>query len=137
MRAGSTGRFSAGQAIGRAYMRVLCGVLCTVLLLFAAVQYNDPDALFWGTVYAAGAAWCGLAAFRPGLLRTGPARGLLVLSLGLTVWGLVAFFPEEERWWAMEVWWPEASGETSREGMGMMVLAAAVAAAALVGLRRA
>ena len=48
-----------------------------------------------------------------------------------------AFFPDAERWWSIDVWWPEASGETSREGMGMMVVAAAMAAAALIGLRRA
>ena len=118
-------------------MRVLCGVLAVVLALFAAVQWNDPDALFWGAIYGAGAAWCTLAAFRPALMRTGAAHGLLVLSLGLTAWGVVAFFPDAERWWSIDVWWPEASGETSREGMGMMVVAAAMAAAALIGLRRA
>jgi hypothetical protein len=118
-------------------MRVLCGVLAVVLALFAAVQYNDPDALFWGAMYGAGGAWCALAALRPALLRTGVARGALVLSLGLAAWGVVAFFPDAERWWSIDVWWPQVSGEASREGMGMMILAAAVAAATLVGLRRA
>jgi hypothetical protein len=118
-------------------MRILCGVLAAALILFAAVQVNDPDPLFWGAIYAAAAIWCGLAALRPALLRTGVARALLVLSLGATAWGLVAFFPDAERWWSIDIWWPEASGETSREGMGMMVVAAAMAAAALVGLRRA
>jgi hypothetical protein len=108
-----------------------------LLAMFAAVQWNDPDALLWGAIYGAGAAWCALAAFRPALMRTGAARSLLLLSLGLTAWGVVAFFPDAERWWSIDVWWPEASGETSREGMGMMLVAAAMAAAALVGLRRA
>jgi hypothetical protein len=117
-------------------MRVVCGVLAVLLVLFAAVQLNDPDPLFWGGVYAAAAAWCGLAAFRPALLRTGAARALLLVSLGLAALGVVTFFPDAERWWSIDVWWPEASGETSREGMGMMVAAAAMAAAALVGLRR-
>lgn len=117
-------------------MRVVCGVLALLLVLFAAVQVNDPDPLFWGVIYVAAAVWCALAALRPALLRTGVARALLVLSLGLTAWGVVAFFPASERWWSIDVWWPEASGETSREGMGMMVVAAAMAAAALVGLRR-
>lgn len=118
-------------------MRVLCGVVALLLTLFAAVQYNDPDALFWGAVYAGAAAWCGLAAFAPALLRTGLVRGLLILSLGLTAWGVVAFFPDADRWWSVGVWWPERTGETSREGMGMLVVAGAMAAAALVGLRRA
>ena len=118
-------------------MRVLCGVLALLLILFAAAQLNDPDILFWAAIYGAGAVWCGLAAFRPALLQTGVARALLVVSLCLAVWGVVVYFPDVERWWSIDVWWPEQSGETSREGMGMMVLAAAVAAAALVGLRRA
>ena len=118
-------------------MRVLCGLVAVLLMLFAAVQYNDPDALFWGAVYAAGAVWCGLAALWPALLRTGAARTLMLVSLGLTAWGVAAFFPDAERWWSIDVWWPERSGETAREGMGMMLVAVAMAAAALVGLRRA
>ncbi len=112
-------------------MRVLCGVLAALLVLFAAVQANDPDPLFWAAIYAAAADWCALAAFRPALLRTGVPRVLLLLSLGAAAWGVVAFFPR-------------AVGSTSggprnrakREGMGMMVVALAMAAAALVGLRR-
>lgn len=118
-------------------MRVLCGCLAVLLLLFAAAQLNDPDVLFWGAGYAAGAGWCALAAGRPAVLRTRVARGLMALSLGLAAWGVVAFWPDAERWWSMTVWWPEVSGETAREGMGMMILAAAMAVAALVGLRRA
>ena len=96
-------------------MRVLCGVLAALLVLFAAVQYDDPDPLFWGAVYAVAAAWCGLAAFRPALLRTGVARVLLVASLVVTAWGVVAFFPDAERWWSIDVWWPEQSGKSARE----------------------
>jgi hypothetical protein len=118
-------------------MRMLCGFLALLLSVFALVQYDDPDALFWGAIYGAGAVWCALAAFRPALLRTGAARALLALSLGLALVGVVVFFPDAERWWSVEVWWPERSGETAREGMGMMIAAAAVALAALNGLRRA
>lgn len=118
-------------------MRVLCGILCVVLIGFAAVQYNDPDALLWGTAYGAGAAWCGLAALRPALLHRTPARWLLAASVVLAGVGLAVFWPDADRWWSMDVWWPEASGETSREGMGMMVLAVAVLLAATFGLRRA
>ncbi len=118
-------------------MRVLCGVLAVLLVLFAAVQWNDPDVLFWASIYTAGAAWCGIAALRPELLRTGAARGLLAVSVALAVWGVVAFWPPVERWWAVDVWWPQVSGETSREGMGMMILAASVLAAGAVAWRRA
>lgn len=118
-------------------MRVLCGVLAVVLILFAAVQYNDSDALFWALAYGAGAAWCALAAFRPALLRTGPSRWLLAGSVVLAGIGVLVFWPDVDRWWSIDVWWPEVSGETSREGMGMMILAVSVLVAASFGLRRA
>ena len=118
-------------------MRVVCGVLAVLMLLFAAVQYNDPDALFWAGAYGTGALWCGFAALSPRTLAWAPARLALLVTLGLAAWGLVAFWPDAGRWWAVDVWWPEATGEASREGMGMMVLFVALLAAAAVGLRRA
>ncbi len=36
------------------------GVMCALFLLFAAVQYNDPDPLPWIAIYAAAAAVCAL-----------------------------------------------------------------------------
>jgi hypothetical protein len=117
-------------------MRVLCGVLALLLALFAAVQWNDPDALFWASIYGAGAAWCAVAASRPALLRRRAARALMAASLALALWALVVFWPPVPRWWAIDVWWPEQSGEAAREGMGMMVLLVALMAAAAVGLRR-
>ena len=117
-------------------MRVLCGVLAVLLTLFAAAQYNDPDALLWAGLYGLGALWCGFAAFSPHTLSWQPARLMLLATVGLMAWGLVAFWPEAERWWSIDVWWPEVTGETSREGMGMMILFAAVLAAAAVALRR-
>jgi hypothetical protein len=120
-----------------ARMRVLCGVLAVVLVLFAAVQYNDPDALLWAGMYGTGALWCGFAAFSPKTLDWRPARLMLLATVGLMAWGLVAFWPDAERWWSIDVWWPEVTGETSREGMGMMILFAAVLAAAAAALRRA
>ena len=28
-------------------MRIVYGILAALMLLFAVVQYNDPDAVFW------------------------------------------------------------------------------------------
>lgn len=118
-------------------MRVLCGVLAALMLLFAAVQYNDPDGLFWAGVYGTGALWCGFAAFSPATLAWTPARVALAATVALGALGVVAFWPDAERWWSIDVWWPEVTGETSREGLGMMVLFVALLAAAAVALRRA
>lgn len=118
-------------------MRLLCGVLAVLMLLFAAAQYNDPDALFWAGTYGTGAVWCGFAAISPGTLGWGPARAALAVTVALAAWGVLAFWPDVDRWWSIDVWWPEMTGESSREGMGMMALLAAVLAAAAVALRRA
>lgn len=117
-------------------MRILCAVLAVLMLLFAVVQYNDPDALFWAGAYGTGALWCGFAAFSPRTLAWAPARAALLATLALGTWGLVAYWPEVDRWWDIGVWWPELTGESSREGMGMMVLFVALLAATGVGLRQ-
>ena len=118
-------------------MRVVCGIFAMLLLAFAVVQWNDPDPVFWAAVYGAGALWCGIAAFSPGTLGWTPARVTLLATAACAVLGVAVFWPDAERWWAIDVWWPERSGETSREAMGMMVVAAGTVVAALVGRRRA
>ena len=102
-------------------MRLVNGLLCLVMVLFAAVQYNDPDLAFWIPVYAVAALWAGLAAYRPALLcGLWPSLGLaacLALAVGLTV----GFWPGDAHWWRQEVWW---QSETAREGMGLMIVTA-------------
>ena len=117
-------------------MQVLCGVLAMLLVAFAVVQYNDADGAFWAIGYSVGAFWCAMAAFARKRLSRKLMRISLVATFAGVVLGVVAFWPDAERWWAIDVWWPEVSGETSREGMGMMVLALATAVAAFVGWRR-
>lgn len=100
-------------------MRILNGVLCALMLLFMAVQYNDPDGPFWAMVYGVGAIWAGLVCFRPGLFNSIATRGLLLLSLAFAAAGTAWFWPKTSGWWRQDVWW---TVETAREGMGMMVL---------------
>ncbi len=98
-------------------MRILSAVFCLLMLLFAVVQYNDPDALFWGVIYGIAALWCGFAAWRPAKV-TGHVRLGLLLCLAAAVIGVVWFWPRTPGFWQQEVWWVT---ETAREGMGMMV----------------
>ncbi|GMG84134.1 hypothetical protein LNKW23_33480 [Paralimibaculum aggregatum] len=114
-------------------MRALNGLLLAVLLLFAAVQYNDPDGPLWLAIYGTGALWTGLAALRPGLSGRPAARAGLALSLAAALAGLAWYWPATPGWWRQEVWWET---ETAREGMGMMIVVASLAAAALVAFRR-
>ncbi|MDQ2090835.1 transmembrane 220 family protein [Marimonas arenosa] len=106
-------------------MRVISAVFCILMVLFAAVQYNDPDALFWGVIYGVAAIWCGLAAFRPASV-SGAAKTLLVVCLAIAVFGVVWFWPQTPGFWRQEVWW---NTETAREGMGMAITLAALGVA--------
>lgn len=65
-------------------MRVFYGVLCLLMLLFAAVQYNDADAAIWMVIYGVPAVWTGITALFPGLLANRALRSLLVLSLSFS-----------------------------------------------------
>ncbi|WP_088348873.1 MULTISPECIES: transmembrane 220 family protein [Rhodomicrobium] len=114
----------------RVLWRILMGVLCICFVLFAAVQYNDPDPEVWATIYSIGAIWTGLAAFAPRLLWTPAASWLLLASMVLALAGVVYYWPHAAHWWREEVWWQD---EESREGMGMMILAAGIV---LVGAHR-
>ncbi|MBI1225055.1 MAG: hypothetical protein GC192_07430 [Bacteroidetes bacterium] len=44
-------------------MKIFNLVLTTLFILFAAVQYNDPDPIHWMALYLFVAAVCGFAAF--------------------------------------------------------------------------
>jgi hypothetical protein len=97
------------------YVLVLPGLL---MVAFAAVQYNDPDALTWIVIYLVPAAWAFAAAFRPARVRSLAGERLLwacvTVGAGLTVF----YWPTVPNFWLKDVWWVE---ETAREGMGMMV----------------
>ena len=98
-------------------MRVINGVFCLILLLFALVQYNDPDFLFWFIIYGLAAIWCGLAAFMPEVLAThGILRASFLLCLMGALIGTVYYWPADSAWWTKEVIW---DNELVREGLGM------------------
>jgi len=115
-------------------MRVICGLLCAMMILFAYWQYNDPDFSFWGPVYGIAALWTGFAALSPGTIRWGPGRAMLAICIAAALYGVFHFYPTTENWWMQDVWWET---ETAREGMGIMIVLIALLAAGLVSLRRA
>lgn len=99
-------------------MRLINGLLCLLMVLFAAVQYNDPDLWFWIPIYLVPALWAGLGAWRPGrLLEPLPSLGLAA-SLVLAVVFTAVYWPSDVGWWRQEVW---VQSETAREGMGLMI----------------
>lgn len=99
-------------------MRYVLMLLGLLMVAFAAVQYNDPDALLWVLIYLVPAAWAFAAAFRPATVRSLAGERLLWASLAAGVGTMVIYWPTVPHFWRREVWWVE---ETAREGMGVMV----------------
>jgi len=94
-------------------------VLCVLLVLFVAAQYNDPDGPLWMVIYAIPALWAGITVFRSDLIWTATGKILLSISFISAIFGLAYYWPGMPNWWKSEVWWEQ---ETAREGMGMMIV---------------
>jgi len=109
-------------------MRYLYGVLCVLLLLFAIVQFNDPDGPLWMVIYGVPGLLAGYAAWRPDWIRFGTGRTVLLALLVLAIAGTVYYWPTTPGFWRQEVWWET---ETAREGMGMMIVTIALLIMAL------
>jgi len=112
------------------YLLVLPGV---VMVAFAAVQYNDPDALVWIAIYLVPAAWAFAAAFRPAQVCSLAGERLLWASVAIGAALTVFYWPTMPNFWVKDVWWVE---ETAREGMGMMIAFAVLLAVLATTLLR-
>lgn len=97
------------------YVNILLGGL---MVLFAAVQYNDPDALLWIAIYLIPAAWAFAAAFRLQQVRSATGTTLLWITLAAGLAATLYYFPQTPGFWRKDVWWVD---EEAREGMGMMI----------------
>ncbi len=100
-------------------MRYVNLLLCILMLVFIAVQYNDPDGPLWMAIYAIPAVWTGTAAFRQRWLLHPLTNALLILSIMAAIAGTVYFWPKSSNWWSIDIWY---NTESAREGMGMMVV---------------
>ncbi len=99
-------------------MRILCFVLAALMVLFAAVQYNDPDGPKWMLIYGFPALLALFAGCCPDWYRSPALRGVLLVGMLAAIAGTVYYWPSSDNWWTKEVWWEV---ETAREGMGMMI----------------
>ncbi len=107
-------------------MKYLNIVLCAFMVLFAAVQYNDPDAILWIVIYLVAAVCAGVAGFRLDVARAKTPLALLGASAAAFVAGTVYYWPTTPGFWRQDIWWET---ETAREGMGMMIATVVVAIA--------
>lgn len=105
-------------------MRWLKLLPASLMCLFAAVQYNDPDGLLWFAFYGAAALVAGLAAWRPVLWRRACVRRLHIGSIVAAAVFACWLLPDIDDWWRREIWWEV---EAVREAMGAMIVALVLA----------
>ena len=104
-------------------MRIVSALLFILLVLFAVVQYNDPDGLLWAVIYGIPALFCALRAFKPDLVKSLWGYRTLSGAVILYVFGIFWYWPQAPGFWRQEVFWVT---EEAREGMGMMIAFAAL-----------
>ncbi len=73
-------------------MKILNIILCILFILFAAVQYNDPDPYIWVPIYLFTAGVCGYAAYGK-YDRNVTLAGLLILGLFM-----ISYIPDVMDW---------------------------------------
>ncbi|HEU4378691.1 MAG TPA: transmembrane 220 family protein [Hyphomicrobiaceae bacterium] len=104
-------------------------VLCGTLLLFAALQYNDPDWYYWGCIYLLAAVWSLLAGLAPQLLRASAlVRIAAPLSIVLFLLGFVSLASQLGPGWI--------HNEEARESLGYLICAATTTLAVWDARRR-
>lgn len=74
-------------------MRIFNFLFCIIFILFAAVQYNDPDPYVWMPIYLYAAVLCWLA-FRSRYFPWAYLLGILVYA----VYAIYKFFDENGVW---------------------------------------
>lgn len=108
-------------------MKILNIILAVLFVVFAVVQFNDPDPFFWVAIYLLVATICGLAA-------VGRYHRILIL-MGLAICGIEIFtlFPEFMNWInggmpniAGEMKTEEPHIELMREFLGLVICAGAL-----------
>jgi hypothetical protein len=110
-------------------MRTVHVVLCGILLLFAALQYNDPDWLYWGPVYLLAAMWSLLAAIAPHHLRSSLLGRIgAPLSIVLFLLGFAFLANQLGPGWI--------HNEEARESLGYLICAATTVLAVWDARRR-
>jgi Transmembrane family 220, helix len=101
-------------------MRFVHAALLAMLILFAALQYNDPDWYYWGPVYLLAAAWSLLAMRQPERFVTWTvARVGAPISLALFLVGFGSLASQLQPGWIHI--------EEARESLGYLICSATTA----------
>jgi hypothetical protein len=88
-------------------MRIFKGILTVIMIVFAILQWNDPDALIWMVVYGYVALMAGQSFFRVSI-RPAILAGIIGLFLGM-----MFYIPDVVRWFSLGM--PSITGEMKAE----------------------
>lgn len=116
--------------------RIACAVVGALFLLFAALQYNDPDPIQWIVIYAAAALSCLLAAIRARVDFRLPSAVALAAAIWAALllpqtWGAKSFIDNLRLGEGMR----DPVTEVSRELGGLSVVAAVMIPLAIAAYR--
>lgn len=99
-------------------MSIIYAFFMLIMLVFAGLQYNDPDGIYWAIIYLVPAMALGIAAFASHYFSTLVGRILLFLAVIILAFGVYVYWPTELGFWKTEVWWDH---EPTKEGMGVAI----------------
>jgi hypothetical protein len=109
-------------------VRILDAALGVVLIIFTALQSNDPDAPLWIAIYVLAAVWALLGAGWPMVLHANP---LALWSSSASVVLFLAGFA----WLAPAIGRDWIHVEEAREALGLLICTAATLLALWTGYR--
>lgn len=99
--------------------KTLCIIFGLLFILFAAVQYNDPDPEVWIPIYGLAAAACFMV-----YARVGPWWLFMVLAVMYVVAAIYQWPPKFEGFLFSEVGMRSMNIEMAREAGGLAMVAA-------------
>lgn len=117
------------------FRRIFFGIWCLLFILFAVVQYNDPDPLVWMSIYGGAAILSGMAA-----MGRFPMP-LLITAAVICFIGFIYYYPDSVSEWIQQEWQQQdlsmktQNMEEARESFGFLTVAIVLAAAALYDWR--
>lgn len=99
-------------------MTIIYAILMLVMLVFAGLQYNDEDGLYWAIIYLVPAMALGLAAFVPHRFTTLLGRILLFCAIVVLAFGVFVYWPTGLSTVPMSEWFQT---ESINEGFGVAI----------------
>lgn len=115
----------------KTYKKSLFIAIGVISVLFAAVQYNDPDSYLWIAIYLF-MAFIAYLGFKQKLQK----QALLLLGITYIFWGINQYPPEWEGVLLDQVGMKTLNIELGRESLGLFILSLFSFLMAFVGLQK-